>query len=68
MAENLSEAKTEDLMEEAKRLHDIIYNVEMYDALDKLELESLYGELERRGYAAHEQHTVNFVSIDMSMN
>lgn len=66
--ENLNEAKTEDLIDEAKRLYDIIHNVGMYDAVDELELESLCGEIERRGYGKHEMYSIDFIAIEMGMN
>lgn len=68
MAEPISEAKTEDLMAEAKRLHDVIYNLECYSSGDKLRLESLYAEIQIRGYSVVEQYTVTFVESVVSTN
>ena len=68
MAEDIKEAKTEKLMAETKRLHDLIYNIECYDTRDMLRLESLYAEIERRGIGVVEQYTVMFVESVISTN
>lgn len=68
MAEDIKEAETSDLMAEAKSLHDLIYNIECFGPGDMLRLESLYAEIELRGYSVVEQYDVNFVESVISTN
>lgn len=68
MAEDIKEAKTSDLMAEAKSLHDLIYNVGASTKENTARLESLYAEIQRRGYSVVEQYDVNFVESVFSMN
>ena len=68
MAEDIKEAKTEDLMAEAKSLHDLVYNVECYTPADKQRLEALYAELEHRVISVVEGYTVAFVEHLQSRN
>ena len=68
MAEDIKEAKTEDLMLEAKVLHDKIYNIECYTSEDMQRLDSLYAEIESRGFGVVEQCTLDFMEIVISSN
>ena len=68
MAEDIKEVKSEDLMAEAKQLHDLIYNIKCSDAEDKARLQALYAEIEYRGIAVVEQYTITFVESVISTN
>ena len=68
MSQDIKEAKTEALMAEAKTLQDQIENIECYAAEDRLRLEALYAEIERRGIGVVEQYTVMFVKSVISTN
>ena len=68
MAEPISEAKTEDLMAEAKSLQDQIENIECYTTEDRVRLQALYAEIELRGIGVVEQYTVTFVESVISSN
>ncbi len=68
MTLSLSEAKTGDIMAEAKTLHDLIYNIECYGTGDMAKLKALYAEIERRGYGIVEQSTVTFVESVIGTN
>ena len=68
MPTNIKETKTEDLMIEAKTLHDLIYNVECYTLTDTHRLDALYSELEHRVISVVEGYTVTFVEHLQSRN
>lgn len=68
MNKPLSEAKTEEIMEDAEKLHDLIYNVGSSTRENTTRLESLYAEIERRGYSVVEQYSVSFVESVISTN
>ncbi len=68
MAEDIKEARTEDLMAEAKALQDKIENIECYTTEDRLRLEALYAEIESRGIGVVELYTVTFVASEISAN
>lgn len=68
MAEDIKEAKTEDLMAEAEQLHDIIYNIGCAGTSDKERLQALYAEIEDRGIGVVEQYTVTFVESIIDFN
>ena len=61
MAEDIKEAKSEELMAEAKSLHDLIYNIGASTHENLERLEALFAEIRRRGYSVVEQETVSFV-------
>lgn len=68
MSEDIMEAKIEELMAEAERLHDLVYNIECYTTEDRLRMEALYAEIERRGISVIEQYTVTFKSSEFMLN
>ncbi len=68
MTTPISEAKTEDLMDEAKYLQDLIENIECYTTEDRTRLKTLYAEIENRGIAVVEQYSVMFVESVISDN
>jgi len=68
MMKPISETSTADLMDEAKRLHDAIFNIGCAGVTDTARLEALYAEITRRGYAVNEAYTVTFEESIYSMN
>ena len=64
----LGEAKTEDIMTEARVLQDKIENLECYGPGDVDRLQALYAEIEHRGYGVVELFTVTFVESLFSTN
>lgn len=64
----ISDMKTEEIMSEAKILHDLIYNVGCYGPGDEARLEALYTEITSRGYGVNEQYTVTFIESVFSTN
>lgn len=68
MAEDTSLEETKEIMAEARRLHDLVYNVECYGTRDMLRLEHIYAELERQGISVVEGYTVQFIEHTASKN
>jgi hypothetical protein len=64
----LAEASDEDLMAEAKHLHDLVYNVGCATADNMAHMEAIYAELLHRGYSVNEQYTVTFIESIISTN
>ena len=68
MTENIKETNIEVLMAEAKVLQDQVENIECYTTEDRLRLEALYTEIERRGIGVVEGSSVTFVESPISNN